>query len=206
MSGISRKASSFTESVIREMTRLAVANGAVNLAQGFPDFAAPAELKEAAKAAIDADVNQYAITWGAREFREAIAAKTTRFHPTWRVDPETDVTVVCGATEGMIAAMLAILDPGDEVVLLEPYYPQHVGKVELAGGRIVLAPLDAANGFAIRADLIADRMGQYASGSAPEMLQQARDLFGLSLELDMPYLERRIREETMGDHGIDDLR
>ena len=133
MSGISRKASSFTESVIREMTRLAVANGAVNLAQGFPDFAAPAALKEAAKAAIDADVNQYAITWGAREFREAIAAKTTRFHPTWRVDPETDVTVVCGATEGMIAAMLAILDPGDEVVVFEPFYENYGPDAILAG-------------------------------------------------------------------------
>jgi aminotransferase len=133
MSGISRKASSFTESVIREMTRLAVAHGAVNLAQGFPDFAAPAALKEAAKAAIDADVNQYAITWGARDFREAIAAKTTRFHPTWRVDPETDVTVVCGATEGMIAAMLAILDPGDEVVVFEPFYENYGPDAILAG-------------------------------------------------------------------------
>ena len=89
MSEISRKAASFTESVIREMTRLAMAHDAVNLAQGFPDFACPPELKEAAKAAIDADINQYAITWGARDFREAIAAKTTRFYPDWPVDPET---------------------------------------------------------------------------------------------------------------------
>ena len=81
MSEISRKAASFTESVIREMTRLAMAHDAVNLAQGFPDFACPPELKEAAKAAIDADINQYAITWGARDFREAIAAKTTRVLP-----------------------------------------------------------------------------------------------------------------------------
>jgi aspartate/methionine/tyrosine aminotransferase len=133
MSGISRKASSFTESVIREMTRLAVTHGAVNLAQGFPDFAAPAALKEAAKAAIDADVNQYAITWGARDFREAIAAKTTHHHPGWAVDPDTDVTVVCGATEGMIAAMLAILDPGDEVVVFEPFYENYGPDAILAG-------------------------------------------------------------------------
>ena len=127
------KADSFTESVIREMTRLAMAHGAVNLAQGFPDFACPPELKEAAKAAIDADLNQYAITWGARDFREAIAAKTTRRHPSWRVDPETDVTVVCGATEGMIAAMMAVLNPGDEVVVFEPFYENYGPDAILSG-------------------------------------------------------------------------
>jgi len=130
---ISRKAASFSESVIREMTRLAMAHDAVNLAQGFPDFAAPAELKEAAKAAIDADLNQYAITWGARDFREAIAAKTMRHYPAWRVHPETDVTVVCGATEGMIAAMMAILDPGDEVVVFEPFYENYGPDAILSG-------------------------------------------------------------------------
>ncbi|HEX5038903.1 MAG TPA: aminotransferase class I/II-fold pyridoxal phosphate-dependent enzyme [Candidatus Limnocylindria bacterium] len=133
MSGISHKAESFTESVIREMTRLAMAHGAVNLAQGFPDFAAPAELKEAAKAAIDADINQYAITWGARDFREAIAAKTARHYPDWPVDPETDLTVTCGATEGMIAAMLAVLDPGDEVVVFEPFYENYGPDAILSG-------------------------------------------------------------------------
>ena len=133
MSEISRKAASFTESVIREMTRLAMAHDAVNLAQGFPDFPAPSELKEAAKAAIDADINQYAITWGARDFRQAIAAKTTRFYPAWSVDPETDVTVVCGATEGMIAAMMAVLDPGDEVVVFEPFYENYGPDAILSG-------------------------------------------------------------------------
>src|SRR3990170_8146728 len=106
MTHISRKAASFTESVIREMTRLAMAHDAVNLAQGFPDFACPPELKAAACAAIEGDINQYAITWGARDFRQAIAAKTARQYPGWQVDPETDVTVTCGATEGMIAAMM----------------------------------------------------------------------------------------------------
>ena len=105
---VSEKASQFTESVIREMTRLALEHGAVNLAQGFPDFACPPELKEAAAAAIHADINQYAITWGAKDFREAIAAKTERFYPGWSVDPMTSITVVCGATEGMIASMLAL--------------------------------------------------------------------------------------------------
>jgi aspartate/methionine/tyrosine aminotransferase len=133
VTSISRKAASFTESVIREMTRLAIANEAVNLAQGFPDFAAPSELKQAAKAAIDADLNQYAITWGARDFRQAIADKTERHYPGWRVDPETDVTVVCGATEGMIAAMMAILDPGDEVIVFEPFYENYGPDAILSG-------------------------------------------------------------------------
>src|SRR3954451_12523 len=106
------KASSFTESVIREMTRLALEHGAVNLAQGFPDFACPTELKEAAKAAIDADVNQYAITWGARDFRHAIAAKVARTYPGWTVDPEREICVTCGSTEAMIATMLGLVDPG----------------------------------------------------------------------------------------------
>jgi aspartate/methionine/tyrosine aminotransferase len=133
MSEISDRAASFTESVIREMTRHAMAHGAVNLAQGFPDFACPPELKEAAKAAIDADLNQYAITWGARDFREAIAAKTTRFYPEWAVDPETDVTVTCGATEGMIAAMMAVLNPGDEIVVFEPFYENYGPDAILSG-------------------------------------------------------------------------
>jgi aminotransferase len=133
MTHASAKAVSFTESVIREMTRLAMQHDAVNLAQGFPDFPCPPELKKAACAAIEADVNQYAITWGARDFREAIAAKTGRFYPGWRVDPETDVTVTCGATEGMIAAMLALLDPGDEVVVFEPFYENYGPDAILSG-------------------------------------------------------------------------
>ncbi len=130
---ISRKAASFTESVIREMTRLALEQGAVNLAQGFPDFACPTEIKDAASAAIYADVNQYAITWGARDFREAIANKTSRSYPTWHVDPQTDITVTCGATEGMIAVMLALLDPGDEVVVFEPFYENYGPDAILSG-------------------------------------------------------------------------
>ena len=130
---VSQRAASFTESVIREMTRHAALHHAVNLAQGFPDFPCPPELKEAAKAAIDKDINQYAITWGARDFREAITAKTTRFYPTWTVDPETDVTVTCGATEGMIAAMLALVDPGEEVIVFEPFYENYGPDAILSG-------------------------------------------------------------------------
>jgi aspartate/methionine/tyrosine aminotransferase len=128
----SQKAATFTESVIREMTRLALQHDAINLAQGFPDFACPQELKDAAKKAIDADINQYAITWGAKTFRDAIAAKTKRFYD-WGVDPETQITVTCGATEGMIASMLAVIDPGDEIVVFEPFYENYGPDAILSG-------------------------------------------------------------------------
>src|SRR4051812_8721531 len=130
---ISRKAESFTESVIREMNRLAVAAGAVSLAQGFPDFPCPPELKAAAAEAVAADHNQYAITFGAKPLRDAIAAKTARFHPGWVVDPETEITVVNGATEGMMAAMLGLLDPGDEVIVFEPFYENYGPDAILTG-------------------------------------------------------------------------
>ena len=128
----SAKAARFTESVIREMTRLANLHGAVNLSQGFPDFAAPEEVKDAARRAISSDVNQYAITWGARSLREAIAAKFTRLYGV-PVDPEREVTVTCGSTEAMIATLLAVLDPGDEVVVLEPFYENYGPDAVLSG-------------------------------------------------------------------------
>ena len=121
---VSRKADRFTESVIREMTREALKYGAVNLSQGFPDFEAPADIKRAAIDAITNDVNQYAITWGARNLRQAIAEKT-RAYLDIEVDPEREITVTCGSTEGMIAAMMATVDPGDEVVIFEPFYENY---------------------------------------------------------------------------------
>jgi aminotransferase len=130
---VSDKAARFTESVIREMTRIAQQHNAVNLAQGFPDFACPPELKEAAAKAIHDDINQYAITWGAKDFRDAIAAKTQKFYPDWSVDPQTNITVTCGATEGMISAMLALLNPGDEVVVFEPFYENYGPDAILSG-------------------------------------------------------------------------
>ncbi len=133
MRRISARAASFTELVIREMNRLAVDAGAVGLAQGFPDFPAPPEIKEAAARAIAADVNQYAITWGSKTFRDAIAAATARFYPDWTVDPQTMITVVCGATEGMIAAMLGLLDPGDEVIVFEPFYENYAPDAIISG-------------------------------------------------------------------------
>ena len=129
---LSAKAERFTESVIREMTRLALKYGAVNLSQGFPDFPAPAEIKEAAKQAIDADLNQYAITWGAKRFRDAIAQKFERTQGV-AVDPEREITVCCGSTEAMMSSMMAIINPGDEVVVFEPFYENYGPDAILSG-------------------------------------------------------------------------
>ncbi len=115
---------SFTESVIREMTRLTLLHGGVNLSQGFPDFAAPEEIKEAAVAAIRADVNQYAITWGAKNLREAIAEKAGRYN-NMVVHPDKNITVTCGSTEAMLATLMALVNPGDEVIIFEPYYENY---------------------------------------------------------------------------------
>lgn len=128
----SAKTARFTESVIREMTRLAVQHQAVNLAQGFPDFPAPAIIKNAAQEAIAADINQYAITWGSKPFRDAIAAKYKKTYDL-DIDPEREITVCCGSTEGMIAALLAITNPGDEVIVFEPYYENYWPDTLLAG-------------------------------------------------------------------------
>ncbi len=121
---ISRKAERFTESVIREMTRQANLYGAINISQGFPDFPAPEEIKRAACAAIEADINQYAITWGAKRFRDAIVAKT-KWHLGLDVDPEREIVVTCGSTEAMIATMMAVVDAGDEVIVFEPWYENY---------------------------------------------------------------------------------
>ena len=129
---LSRKAAQFTESVIREMTRLANLHGAVNLAQGMPDFPAPQEIKEIACRAIMSDVNQYAITWGAPRFRNAIAEKTGR-HLGLDIDPEREITVTCGSTEAMIASLLAVIDPGDEVIVFEPFYENYGPDAILSG-------------------------------------------------------------------------
>jgi aminotransferase len=124
------------------MSRLALAHGAVNLAQGFPDFPAPEVLKRAAAEAIDADINQYAITWGAKPLRDAIAAKYRRTYGL-EFDPESEITVCCGATEGMIASLLAVLDPGDEVVLFEPFYENYGPDTQLCGAIPRYVPLRA---------------------------------------------------------------
>jgi aspartate/methionine/tyrosine aminotransferase len=137
---ISKKAASFTESVIREMTREAMKYGAVNLGQGFPDFAAPEDIKQKAMQAISEDHNQYAITWGVKSFRDAIAEKTKWFLGL-DVDPETEITVTCGSTEGMIAGMMATVDAGEEVVVFEPFYENYAPDAILSDAKPVHVPL-----------------------------------------------------------------
>ena len=129
---LSEKAARFTESVIREMTRLALAHNAVNLSQGFPDFGAPEEIKAAAREAISRDINQYAITWGAKPLRNAIAEKFAR-QTGIEIDPEREITVCCGSTEAMMSAMMAIINPGDEVVVFEPFYENYGPDAILSG-------------------------------------------------------------------------
>ena len=136
----SARASSFTESVIREMTRLADLHGAINLGQGFPDFPAPQELKEAAARAIAEDHNQYPVTWGVPAFREAIAARYAAIYG-MDVDPQREICVTCGSTEAMVAAMIGILDPGDEVVVFEPFYENYRPDAIIAGATTRLVTL-----------------------------------------------------------------
>ncbi len=131
---LSDKVGHFTESVIREMTRQAMLYNAVNLAQGFPDFPAPAEIKQAARRAVAGDVNQYAITWGAKNLRNAIARQMA----VWQritVDPEKEITVCCGSTEAMISTLLAVCNTGDEVVIFEPFYENYGPDSVLSGAK-----------------------------------------------------------------------
>lgn len=146
-SRISRKAGSFTESVIREMSREAVKYGAVNLGQGFPDWEAPADIKQKAIEAINDDHNQYAVTWGVKSFRDAIAKKTMWFLGL-DLDPEAEITVTCGSTEGMIAAMMATVDPTEEVIMFDPYYENYAPDAILSDATPRHVPLYRTdNGF-----------------------------------------------------------
>ena len=131
---LSGKVEHFTESVIREMTRQAMLYSAVNLAQGFPDFPAPREIKESAQEAIAGDVNQYAITWGAKSLRDAIARKAKTSYAL-SINPEQEVTVCCGSTEAMISTLLAVCNPGDEVIIFEPFYENYGPDSILSGAK-----------------------------------------------------------------------
>lgn len=134
MTRVSQKAQQFTESVIREMTRLCQMHNGINLAQGFPDFSTAEEIKEAACRAIRENVNQYAITWGAKNLRNAIAEKSARYNGI-QADPEKNITVCCGSTEAMISSILATVDPGEEVIVFEPYYENYGPDAILSGAR-----------------------------------------------------------------------
>jgi aminotransferase len=133
MPDIADRVRDFTESAIRDMTRLSLEYGAINLGQGFPDFPAPDAIKDAACRAIMEDDNQYTVTWGTQAFREAIAAKTARTYPGWEPDPVAAITVTCGATEGMIASILGTIDAGDEIIVFEPFYESYAPDARLAG-------------------------------------------------------------------------
>ena len=136
-----RRTSTFTESVIREMTRIANQHEAVNLAQGFPDFPMPEPMKDAACAAIHGNINQYAVTWGSSALRIAIAEKYRRWYG-MEVDHDREVTVTCGATEAMASVFLALLDPGDEVIVFEPFYENYGPDAILAGAMPTFVPLE----------------------------------------------------------------
>jgi aminotransferase len=137
---LSHKAARFAESVIRGMSVEAAKYQAVNLAQGMPDFAAPAELKAAACRAIEADINQYAITWGSKNLRAAVAEHAA-WHLGLEVDPETEITVTCGSTEAMLVALLSLINPGDEVILSQPFYENYWPDCVLAGAVPRFVPL-----------------------------------------------------------------
>ena len=129
---VSERSTRFTESVIRQMTRLCNQHGGVNLAQGFPDFPAPEPIKREAARAVLADVNQYAITWGAKRLRDALAARSKRTSGL-DYDPETEITVCCGSTECMASTMLALVNPGEEVIVFEPFYENYGPDAILCG-------------------------------------------------------------------------
>jgi aspartate/methionine/tyrosine aminotransferase len=149
---VSAKAQRFTESVIREMTRLAVQHNAINLAQGFPDFPAPQAIKDAAAAALQADINQYAITWGARSLRQALAEQMQRVYQ-MAIDPEREITVCCGATEAMISALLAVVNPDDEVIVFQPFYENYGPDCILAGAQPRFVSLHPTSDRGWRLDL-----------------------------------------------------
>jgi len=140
MPKIASRLSNFTESVIREMTRVSDQHGAVNLSQGFPDFDPPAELVEAARQALGGDHHQYATTWGTTAFREALARKQTRFMGV-EIDPAANITVTCGSTEAMMTAMMTVCNPGDRVIVFSPFYENYGADTILCGAEPVYVHL-----------------------------------------------------------------
>jgi aminotransferase len=147
---VARRTSVFTQSVIREMTRQALIHDALNLAQGYPDFPAPDFVKQAAVDAINADINQYAITWGSYRLRKAIADKARRYYGL-DLDPDSEVTVTCGATEAMMCTQLALVEEGDEIIVFEPFYENYGPDAAMSGARLVYVPLHSPD-FSIDPD------------------------------------------------------
>lgn len=141
MPTLSKKIENFTDSVIRRMTRIANEHGAINLSQGFPDFDPPKEIKEALKKAAEGDKHQYAITWGAQNFRDALAAKQSKYMG-FPIDPQTQIVVTCGSTEAMMAAMMTIINPGDKVIVFSPFYENYTADTILTGAEPIYIHLD----------------------------------------------------------------
>ena len=154
---VSHKVSTFTESVIREMTRLALDHNAINLAQGFPNFPAPQSIKDAACRAIQDDINQYAITWGASGFRAAIAEKYKTFHG-WEIDPNREITVACGSTESMISSILGLVDPEDRILVFEPFYENYGPDAVIAGALPIYVSLDPGRNWAFDFQQLEERI------------------------------------------------
>jgi len=140
MPKVSDRIGSFTDSVIRRMTRIANSHGAINLSQGFPDFDPPEELKEALRKVAEGSIHQYAVTWGAPNFREALARKQSRFMGV-PIDPETQIVVTCGSTEAMMAAMMTVCNPGDKVVVFSPFYENYAADAILSGAQPIYVSL-----------------------------------------------------------------
>ena len=140
MPPLSNRIGFFTESVIRKMTRIANAYGAINLSQGFPDFNPPAELLQALQKAASNGPHQYAVTWGAPNFRQALARKQSRFMKL-AIDPETQICVTCGSTEAMMTAMMTVCNPGDKVIIFSPFYENYAADAILSGAQPIFVPL-----------------------------------------------------------------
>ena len=140
MPQLSYRIGNFTDSIIRRMTRVANAHGAVNLSQGFPDFDPPAEIKKALQEAAAGNLHQYAITWGANNFREALARKQSKFTGL-HIDPDTQIVVTCGSTEAMMVAMMTVCNPGDKVVVFSPFYENYAADAILSGAEPIYVPL-----------------------------------------------------------------
>lgn len=166
---ISQKAARFTESVIREMTRLAAQYGAINLAQGFPNFAAPQVLKDTACEAIQKDLNQYSITWGAPNLRQAIAHKYEYFY-NWHVNPEKEITVACGSTECMISSILALVNPGGRVIVFEPFYENYGPDAIIAGASPIFVPLDPDRNWSFDAHSLEQRIRALGRGGVRALI------------------------------------
>lgn len=140
MKELSKRTAGFTDSVIRRMTRISNQYGAINLSQGFPDFDPPKEITDRLKKIADSGPHQYALTWGAQNFREALAKKQEHFYG-MKVDPDKELVVTCGSTEAMMAAMMSVCNPGDEVVIFSPFYENYGADTILSGANPIYVPL-----------------------------------------------------------------